>query len=679
MPVVTLSDSMQLSGTARVWTRLRWADTWTEVNLIPTSIGFAMLPEPSIAELEWDFGRVMGDAAQSLSTQTRQTWLGRYVKIEQATADGTILWIGFIDSQTDQRDGIDTTGPSPIAYGRQQLTAFDMAQALRHEPLLTSYYCSAADNNKVLKLDSPIAFNADGRKNRSAAKKTSTDHPSVNSSYVFSDDEETAEYWRTRDMIEYLLAWHSPRKPNGQIGIPFVCPDLAIIPDTEIRTIPTEGARLADVIYELIDRRVTLGCYITYDAANNRNLLQLCSTSDVSVQGVPANSQTIDLVAWRDPATKVSVTKQATNLIHQVVARGNPRITIADIKTKKAWSPDDETAYFEGASTEPGYSSKPYEKIEQNKKIREKMPLRNVFRRLLIDKAQKLMTDDEEPVEFNPYRPLLGILSETPLDPEEDYESVTTKDRIESGDRRKNLAYVELKYNLSVLGNLNNDRTPAYQELSHYTPVVVNYDPEAKFIDVNARGNPQHKFSTTVQPTLDVDTKFDDTTNLTDLRFTLPLTDGRYAQGLFPSTVSDRDQVRRIVVDFPGYDLVEILEETVVGLKNAGVEVFESEGGFAVDGRPELRKLAERAAKWFCQPRSVVRVSTPRITTTISLGKMLATIDAETAMEEQPKSIITQITIQLPRSFDSDAPEPWLEFSTAVTQLSAESFSDSSS
>lgn len=106
---------MYLNGPVAVSKRVRWADAWASVNLHATRVGLSMLPDPSQASLEWDYGRVMSESASALAVQTRQSWLGQYVKIEIPTNDGTILWVGFIEQLDDERYGIDVSGPT--AYG----------------------------------------------------------------------------------------------------------------------------------------------------------------------------------------------------------------------------------------------------------------------------------------------------------------------------------------------------------------------------------------------------------------------------------------------------------------------------------------------------------------------------------------------------------------------------------
>lgn len=542
-----------------------------------------------------------------------------------------------------------------------------MAQALRHEAILDAYWTKDPFTT-VRKLDMPITFNSGGRPNRSPTKLTSGGIASVNSSYVFCDDEEEADYWTCRDMIEYLLAWHSPRKPNGTIGIPFICDNPTIIPVTEVREIPTEGARVMDVIEEILDRRVALSASIKYDAANNRNILHLHSTSDIVIQGVPANVEPISLVCWSDPATSISTSQVATNRIHQIIARGDARITIRDALTEKGWETADETKYVAGASGDAGYGPSTWEKMEQNEKAREEEPVRNVFRRLKISKDITFL-DDTTPTRQNytPYRGRLGIKGELPLDPTDDYDPVTPKTRRLSKERKPNLAYVELTY-------MPSGRTAAYQHLQQAVLCEVIYDPDGLFIDVNVLGAPQHRLSTTGS-LLQIDAVFDNAIDLTDVKFTLPFTDGRRATGVFPASPTDRDQTRRMVLDFPGNELIEIIEDTVIGLNIPALGVKESPGGFVIDSRPELVKLAERAAAWFTVPRTIVSVKSHRLTSLLNIGQIITDIDSGTAMAETPKSVIGRIEYDLPRVFDANAPAATMTITTFLPHVTFEAFS----
>lgn len=670
MPTVTFSDLMSQTGPAVVQSRVRWADAWSTVNLIPTRIGFALLPEPSQAELEWDYGRVFAEPHTALTTQTKQTWLGRYVKIELPTADGTILWIGFVDEVHDTRHGINPAGPT--AYGLQRLVASDMAQALRNELILDAYWTNDPFT-AVRKLESPIAFNAGGIPNRSPTKLTSGTFASVNSSYVFCDSPADAEFWRSKDMIEYLLAWHSPRKPNGTIGIPFSCDNLSVIPDSEVREITTEGARVMDLIEEILDRRVALTSSIRYNSGANANVLHLHSTTDVSVQGVPANTDLVDLVVWSDPATNLSSSQVASNLIHQVIARGAPRVTIRDTMTLEGWSSADEDAYLEGASLDPDYGPEVFEKLEQNEKVREEEPIRNVFRRLVLDPAMTFL-DDTSPTRqaYTPFLGTVGILPHLPIDPAEEYATVTSKLRRAFSDRKPNLAYIQLTYMPN--GVAVNDRDPIYQYLQQAFLCEIEYDPEGRWIDVNAIGNYQHQFSKTTG-LLDIDTVFPNAIDLEDVKWTLALTDGRRATGVFPASPTDRDQTRRITLDFPSHELVEIMPSTVIGLAVAALDTITTPGGFVIDSRPELSKLAERAANWFSVPRSIISVQSQRITSAIAIGQLIATVDSGTTMAESPKSVVSRVAYTLPRVFNSSAPAASMSFSTFLPQLTTEAFS----
>lgn len=677
MPI-TFANSMTLTAAASVWYRMRWADSWTSVNLHATSVGLTMLPDPAVAELEWDYGRVMSESSQTLDVQTKQNWLGRYIKIVIPAADGDILWVGFVDGVTDIRGGIDVTDPSgPVAYGMQRITAYDMSQALHHEPILDAYWTPETPTDpftSVAKLEAPLTFNDGGLPNRSPTKLTSGIYQSVNSSYVFCDDPSTAPHWTSRDMIEYLLAWHSPRKPSGAIGIPFECPDASFIPSTEIREIPLQGTRVMDVIDEILDRRVALSATVGYDSGTNKNQLRLHSTTDVSVQGIPANANQIDLVLWSDPATKLTSTAQATNLIHQVLARGERRIVISDAKTAKGWETADEAKYKAGASGDPDYGPTDWEKNEQTDLVRQQSPIREVYRRLVIKKDLRFLGDvpSETRPDYFPFRKFIGIEKELPIDPNADFATVVPKLRREYKDSKENMAYIKLEYFPD--GSSTTGRAPAYQFVEQAKEVSVIYDPEGASIDVDMIGQFQH-YLTKDTDFLDIDVVFPDAIEILDIKFTLAFTDGRLATAPFPANPTDRDQTRRIVLDFPGYDLIEIMPDTVVGLKVKKLEVKKSDGGFVVDSRPELAKLAERAAAWFCVPRSIISVQSGRITAAIAIGQLVKTVDAGTVMAEQPKSVITSIRYDLPRVFDQTAPPPSMSFHNSITQLSIEEFS----
>ena len=136
MPSINFgSSSLTYAGVQRVYTRQRWADSWTQQNNIwCEEATWSLLPSMPSASFILKYGNVLPHGSTSWTTQSKLAIAGYYIKVEFDCEDGTLTWIGFIDQIVDEQGGI----AGGVATGTQRFVALSMAQVLAYEFMVRS-------------------------------------------------------------------------------------------------------------------------------------------------------------------------------------------------------------------------------------------------------------------------------------------------------------------------------------------------------------------------------------------------------------------------------------------------------------------------------------------------------------------------------------------------------------
>lgn len=258
---ITFSDALGTDISADIYTKQRWADSWTaETQLDLLAVSWNAAPNIPTASLRFRYGRVLERTATNETTRTKKTWIGWYVKIVVHCADGDRIWHGFIDDVADEQHGTiarvvpGAPGDPPTTVyevtGIQTISCVGMIAALDRAPIQRTYFaCTTAfsnngtDNYRVA-WSAPMFNVSDNNKVKRDQFGATKLPPSrstgtysapgfgltgqTRSTYIHSFpglygfvDTNTADRWTLKDALEYLAAYNAPRVGNRTDSGPF--------------------------------------------------------------------------------------------------------------------------------------------------------------------------------------------------------------------------------------------------------------------------------------------------------------------------------------------------------------------------------------------------------------------------------------------------------------------------
>lgn len=673
MPTVNFNTAARLSAAAPglVSFRATWADAWTAApEVIAEQCAWTIAPEIATATLRRPYGRVMLPGAKVLTDLARVDIRGYFIRIDWTTDEaGTSTWLGYVESQIDEPIGL-TDGVIP-ASGNQMFVCYGLEKSLLTAPILDAVWkdnAPGAGASDIVRGGGAVAFNAGGLRNRSAA--------AIGGVYVYSADPDTAEYWTSRQIVEYLLKYHLPTNTFGVAALPWSLTNASIVPSWDAPVIETDGQTVYGIVTELLSPRSLLGWTVAWNLTSLLiNPFSLsASTVTLDTTTFPANTSTIDILAAGDPLTRVAISEDANDTVDQVIVRGARRVSVAtlsyvDANLVEGWDPvADLNAYNDAASGSAGYADKDqYEKRKLDAQSRGTPPVQAVFREFEIPpdwdaKANNTIpTPDEDaivfPIDTTPitrHRPLpqfLRILPQLPIDPLVDY----SDDEAAIADTGRN-------YWRSFLLTLVDPDTSERREVAniaqaHFACEIFGggepgwtiqprlIGPTRIGLDIT--GAPQHLIAGSDFVPLAVDPEPDSGYDYRDLKATVAIQEDRFAEAAWPTTLGTADVIRRRVV-YAGdaYQLVYLVPGTVYQLDAVGAEKLAA-GGYIVDDRPKLLDLARLLAAYHTTPRKSMTLQTARRTGQITVGSMLTTIDGyPTAVN----ALISRIEITCPES-----------------------------
>ncbi len=653
MPTVNFNTATRLSAAtaAAVSYRATWGDSWTAVpEVTAEQCAWTIAPEIATATLRRPYGRVLLPGAKTTVDLARVNIRGSFVKVDWTTDEGgTATWLGYVESQIDEPIGL-TDGTIP-ASGTQMFVCYGLEKSLLTAPILDAVWKDndpGADPTDVVRGGSAIAFNAGGQPNRSAA--------AISGIYVYESDPETAQYWTSRQIIQYLLANHLPTNTFGVATLPWLLSNASIVPDWDKPVLETDGQTVYGLITELLSPRALLGWTVSWNATNLLINPFSLSASTVTLEDTtfPANTSTVDILAAADPLTRVAISEDASDTVDQVIVRGARRVSVAtvsylDANLIEGWDPvDDLNDYNAAASGAVGYGDlDQYEKRKLDSQARGTPPVQAVFREFEIplDWDAKCTNEIEDPAEqeivfpidgspatiHRPYPRRIRILPGLPVDPGIDY-SDEEEDIAETGRRDWQTPIVTL-----VDPDTGERREVGQIAQAHFAcEIFGGGEPgwtiqprlaDDRRIALDITGAPQHLIAGSDFVPLAVDPEPDSGYDYRDLKATVAIEEDRHAEAQWPASLATTDVVRRrIVYAGDGYKCVYLVPGTVYALDKKGVEKL-AVGGYIADDRPALRNLARLLAAYHTTARKSVTMQTARRTGVITVGSMLTTID----------------------------------------------------
>jgi hypothetical protein len=677
--------------------KARWADEWTDVpGLYCDVCRFASSPDVADAQLSYLFGLKMRAAATNFVAEGIKNYDDFYVRITIAQGtDGTgepedpKRWYGVIVDTQTERFGIHA--PNHEETGRQIFTCRGLEYLLQRTVIDRSIVKSGTDAEK--EIQRAIAFNlgsgddsARFRQNNRAAG-----YLGEHGTHIFSDklDEENAGAWYGHDIVEYLLAYYSPRDNSGEVQVPFEL-DLDST-TTALRTLtPTlrcHGRTLKQILDDLIDRRRLMSWYVevrdsltgsekAFIVAFTFNNTEITLPSARTIKA-NADQQIVFTDYESDIVSNVQLAKDTATRFDVVIARGERLgacFTInhdPDGTLEKDWDAALQTAYNTGATGAAGYGAlNSWEQQDANAAVRADDRFLKVYRYFRVPPAwsgklgssETIACPDPEDdtksaaywypgMRFKPYLPLL-----TEVDYEDGVGSAAT---IELLDGSKH----EYRRPFAFIYDVEESRYYQLDKLSQSTGIgqvqsggrdwsaSLRMQDEAFGIIVDVNGWDQHAIAKTefsgsegaAAPAFPAEMYWE------NIHATVFAEFDQYAEVKWPEgvLVADDDQLKRLIINVPNARLDYLTPGTLIKLNDLG-QALATSGGYVRDDREFLKDVARVAYEWYGQTRQAAQFTQRDLISGLSVGTLITKI-GNPANQIEVNTVVTQMVYDLMR------------------------------
>lgn len=693
------TSSLSFAGVQRVYTRQRWADSWTlQSNIWCEEATWSLLPAMPSASFILRYGRVLPHGSSSWTTQAKLAIGGYYIKAEFDCEDGTIIWVGFIDQLADEQGGI----TSSVPYGTQRFVALSMAQVLAYEYMTRSKW-DDEPNTTLRWSGSAIAFNQGGKPNRTFndnadGAETYVFCPTVPKNWTADSPWTKAKFWSSRDIASYLMKYAVPTDADDDPLITFRIDNITAIPDWDRPTIETEGKSVLSILEELVNASKLLQFSVKIDETTTPDTVvftvhSLASTALTLADSNthPANSDTLTIVTTAAQDTNVSTQYSVTSFSNQVVVKGAKRetcFTAAIAKSGEAflpgWKEVEEDAYNDAATGEAGYSGlTTTQKKHVNQIVRSKHKLNDVFKTFVLNPYWDFFVDFEQVFtaigggRYYPWWNAITVLPSLPFKEGLPYDTTVITEDDHQATVEYRPPYVLFK-------------RPGTSQYLQAEKMADGVDPKfsvsvglAKFnngITLDVYGQHQHAIAKTDFVAADVDTESIGDFDYIDAKLTVSLSDDRFAEYAYPLDAdlpTTVDAIRRkIYYAGESYKRIAVISgSTIVDVDNTGATEAIDSGNLTlsdsvytlVDDTGKLESIGKVAAAWYLVPRQIMRLSTARPSALAFVGQLVTNLNTGTGHAATINTVISEIRLQTPQS---DRSEP-VHFSivTAMGEL----------
>lgn len=717
-----------ITGAPVVHRKARWENAWTpEAAAVALEAVWNASPAMPTASIRWRYGQVMTPAIPTtgwIAVEKDRLFLGSYVRIlfpcgVTKDAEGTVVpayrkWYGIVDVEEDVLGGAVITtakkaGAAPeaiaTASGEQTFTAYGLEKLLADITLRRSWINSGGSDVAVQRV---VPFNANGRPNRSASK--------IGDSFVFEADRTAAEWWSTRDIVEYLLARESPQDSTGTITVPFELQGVAL-GDWDRPEVSWENQTLLGLLQELVTRANMVSWRLKVSEDEARVGFEVFSLSEADITlpltggpKIPASIRQVVLDTDLDPSTRVALKTGNTGKVHQVRVRGSRKRSVgsfsfADNTLGSGWDGTLQSLYDAGASGSAGYSAlDDEEKRTRNDAVRGQPRYEEVYSLFVpptdwdqtVNAAYDPMFPDSA---GDPVPQFMGdtFVSPTlPLYQGIDYSGTAI------GDGTPKVAELDLAANLEEMPPMVFFRRPedttkwvagdklgtggvlpkAYADSSNSRcSVAVQVPTDSHGIMLRVQGDPQHAIAKTDFAPLAVDPPvggLDWRNCVVTMAFTWD-----WVEGVYPADDAIAAEVDspRVKILWAGdrYRQDYVAPSTVLGVATDGTLLRSTTGGWIPkqgddDDVTRLTSMARLAHAWYGTDHYVLSIETHRLPqpTELEVGDLVAEIGTQAATGGHRKTInacITEIKIAWPEGDDSATPPPVFSLITDSGEL----------
>lgn len=741
----TFDDDIGFNASATVYIRQYWGDDWTEsAQLVCTSLNWAAAPTVPTAVLSYRYGPTT-ELDGTVGVRSKLTLGGWYVKIVVTCDDGDRKWHGYVDDTADEPAGY----VGSDATGMQTFSCVGIIAALDRSPIGFCYFRVQASYQVGMSAPhfNPKSRISDERghflkiKNRYDTLRDVPDfRPAVDPTYPTTlpdPDRQTylfnwvdlystttaGEYWNTKQILEYLLAYHAPRNRDDEEKIPVWIFD----PDNQLPTyddpeLNCDGMTLKQSLDRLLSLKNSLGYWCWVDDPTNRVIIQpftaLESSLTVSTGNtLAANSRWLDVNVASDPASGYSIQRSESALANQVVVNGAKRIAVTTLRIlssagsttsalNRGWSGAEQTAFLTefpdaltGAPTlREQYSAR--DALEQGK-------YKNIFRNFVLgsswsfkvgttwstestlfhlfvnDQADCYGIHADDDSRYYPYPFKLKILSNLPLKEGIDYsDPLFSLDDIQENHLASTKPFRPIEvygrtHATGFTGGTGATMDGAPTIWTKRTSREIHYDisdPDYSLevhplptdqgigVAINVVGASQTILSDE-NPAAHIPRLPIET-----LDITLAFEEDRNVSECWPAIASvdaNVDGVLRKVFNFgEAFQLIEVLEGATIGITDTDF-VQSPSRYFVRDDRPKMLELAKQLHKWYSTARNIVRISSRRLTAKLWPGQLIKQLNPSTSHAATSNCVITEVSIQLPIGTPQSPGKPSLSIVTS--------------
>lgn len=393
-----------------VFIKPNWRDEWAEaIDFWPYEINWSCAPSLPTVTLWWKYGWTRTPQSIQFFRRLRLLGIHRwFIKIECPTldvkfdyqGDETIrrwtrrFWYGVLDIDADQLGGVGFYADAdenlfPVPSGQQTFTAYGMEKLLADQTIEDAYFVwfdptAGPAGRAVIGAQNILpAFNAGGNPNRTFDAQPGGGIGGALSTHVFETDRKIAQYWSTKDIVEYLMHRVSPRNTAGDIAVDFRADILALdLNDKDRPVIDQQGQTVYSILARLLDRRrLRLWWLSVQDPSGAEDpdtggrpadAMETVYLNTATMNGteippfekdaspIPENANKINIRCDFDQTTTVAIKRSSVEQVDQVVAQGDRRVSVftvsfMDSSLGTAWDPALTDDYNKGASETDGY------------------------------------------------------------------------------------------------------------------------------------------------------------------------------------------------------------------------------------------------------------------------------------------------------------------------------------
>jgi len=674
----------------RVYAKLNWSDSFVEQdNLYADSAVFSCAPDISKAILHWRYGRVMGYGEVEYENRAQKELLDYYIKIEidrpnddDGFPQDSLNWYGIVVSDTRELDGPFDDDGTKVKAGTQKIMCLGLEYLLTRKVIDTSIVEDGSGGEK--EINRAIAFNLGSGHDSSSIFWPNMGGIGSKGVTIFDDRLDGSETWSSRDILEYLLAYHPPLNENGDnvLGWKVADDSNALHLEWHKPMLRVQGHTLYDVLNMLIDRRRLSSWKVVVADSKPQIYVFTFNPSDIDLPDDKTIIANPEFYTWDfDTSALVrqpTLERDSTAQYAKVTARGERLgfcFTIAyDLGSlEKDWSSTLQTEYNTGAVGATGYSAADsFKKQSMNLAYRNTDKFKRAYRYFRVPPTWTALayptTSPVFPVvdapttsaniwipgfRFESYLPFKTDITYGATITAEDL-SATTGDTLAKSKKefRRPFAAIYTGSRYELVDQLSKgDSNDEVLTNGRNWSCSLRMADDAPAIIVDVSGAPQHVIAADEFSAAD---SADGEDWPAELRWqTIYATVFMHGDGYAVQTWPDfqfpttDDVTKTLIIDVPNMRLDYVAPLTVLGLTNAGEFDRTTNGGYIHDDRAKLLEIARVAYEWYSTSRQSFEVSEHNWNV-FEVGVLITHIgnEADDTLEEV-NCVVTQLAIDL--------------------------------